>query len=603
MSGKKPPKRSDIPAEYKWDIEKIYATDEAWQEDCAAIRQKLTEAAQYKGKLSQGADIFYDCLRYQDDLSLVLEKAFVYAAMRRDEDNTVAKYQEMFNAVESLAVQANAELSFFAPELSALPEETVESYLQDPRVAVYRHAVEEITRMKKHTLSPEEEMLLAHCGEMASSFDTIYSMLADADLQFPEITNENGEKEQLSHGNFIRFLQSAKRSVRQQAFDAMYDTFGNFSNTVGAIYTASVKKDVFYARCRKYEDALAASLDGDHIPRQVYRQLIDTVRSHLGDLARYLQVRRRALGLDELHMYDLYTPLLPDLHKKYDYQQAKQIVLQALSPLGAEYTQQLRHGLENGWVDVYENKGKTSGAYSSGCYATDPYILLNYQDNLNGVFTLAHEAGHSMHSWYTHTHQPYVYGNYRIFVAEVASTVNENLLIEYMLAHTEDEPTRLALLNHFLEEFRATVFRQTMFAEFEWKTHQLTEQGESLSSQSLNDMYYRLNQDYFGDEVEIDEKIAREWMRIPHFYRAFYVYKYATGFSAACALAQGLLHKDPQTAEANRQNYLRFLSGGCSADPIDLLKGAGVDMTKAEPLEAAMSLFRQRLEQLAKGLQ
>ncbi len=603
MSGKKLPQRGEIPVKYKWDIEKIYKNDQDWQADCDIVRQKLQEVSQYQGKLDQGVDIFYKFLSYQDELSMLLEKVYVYAAMRRDEDNAVAKYQEMYNSVETLAVSANAAFSFFAPELLSLPEEKLESYLQDARIALYRRAIEDITRMKKHTLSPNEEMLLAQTGEMASSFDTIYSMLSDADLQFPEITNENGDQEQLSHGNFIRFLQSPQRNVRQQAFDAMYDTFGNFSNTIGAIYTASVKKDVFYARCRKYEDALSASLDGDNIPRQVYLQLIDTVRKHQPDLAKYLEIRRRVLGLDVLHMYDLYTPLLPDLNKKYDYQQAKQIVLQALRPLGSEYTQQLHKGLESGWVDVYENKGKTSGAYSSGCYATEPYILLNYQDNLNGVFTLAHEAGHSMHSWYSHTHQPYVYSSYRIFVAEVASTVNENLLIEYMLDHSPDEPTRLALLNHFLEEFRATVFRQTMFAEFEWKTHQLTEQGQSLSSQSLNDIYYQLNQDYFGDGIEIDRKIAREWMRIPHFYRAFYVYKYATGFSAACALAQGLLDKNPHVANENRQKYLRFLSGGCSADPIDLLKDAGVDMTKAEPLEAAMSLFQQRLEQLAKGLQ
>ncbi|MEG1537412.1 MAG: oligoendopeptidase F [Clostridiales bacterium] len=602
MESKKPPLRKEIAAEYKWDIEKIYPDEQSWQADCEKARKMLAETEKYRGKLDQGKELFKNFLHYQDQLSIILEKTFVYASMRRDEDNTVSLYQEMRDNVESLVVAAEAALSFFAPELLSLSPAQLNDYLADPQIALYKKFIQDITRMRRHTLSPEQEMLLAQTGEMAAAFDTIYSMLTDADLQFPDIITENGETKQLSHGNYVPLLQSANRQVRKAAFDAMYDTFGAFGNTIGAIFGASVKKDVFYARCRNYPSTLASSLDGDEIPEKVYTQLISVVRSHQSDFAHYLDIRRKTMQLDELHLYDIYTPLLPDLDQKYTYPQAKEIVLAALAPLGAAYTKNLAEGLNGGWVDVYENRGKTSGAYSSGCYATDPYILLNFQDNLNGVFTLAHEAGHSMHSQLSRKHQPYIYSSYRIFVAEVASTVNENLLIEYMLAHTDNESTRLALLNHFLEEFRSTVFRQTMFAEFELKVHQLAENGEALSAQTLKDIYYRLNQDYFGDTIVVDEKISQEWMRIPHFYRPFYVYKYATGFSAACALAQGLLDKDPHIAAKNQQRYLRFLSAGSSDDPIALLKAAGVDMTEPAPLEAGMALFKHRLTLLEKGL-
>jgi len=442
------------------------------------------------------------------------------------------------------------------------------------------------------------EKLLAESSEMAAAFDNIYGMLADADLQFPLVNNEQGEREQLSHGNYIRFLQSKERRLREEAFTAMYETFGSFANTIAATFAASVKKDAFYAKARHYDSSLAAELFGDHVPLSVYHQLIQTVRRHLPLFHRYLRLRGRMLKLPQLHMYDVYVPLLPEREETYSYEQAKAIVLEALAPLGREYTDVLAAGLNSGWVDVYENKGKTSGAYSSGVYGTAPYILMNYQDNLNGLTTLAHEAGHSMHSYFTWRKQPYVYGNYRIFVAEVASTVNENLLADYLLEQAQSKEQIFSLLNHLVEVFRGTVFRQTMFAEFELAVHKQADAGQPLTAEGLNEMYLQLNKDYFGPNMMVDDLVAREWMRIPHFYHAFYVYKYATGFCAATALAEALSDPEPSKAAAARSRYLRFLAAGSSDDPIDLLKQAGVDMTSPEPVERAMATFAKMLDRM-----
>lgn len=592
---KKLRKRSEMDPIYQWNTVKLYADETSWQADVESLRALLPQLDQYSGRLGEGAPTLLEFLRLEESCGLLLEKVYLYAAMRRDEDNGDAHFQGLYEQAETLAVEAGQRTAFFAPEVLSLPEEQLTAYLQQPELALYRKFIEDITRMRAHTLSPAEEKLLAGSSEMAGGFGNIYTMLTNADMEFPLIENEDGEQEQLTAGNFIRFLQSRDRAVRKRAFDAKYDAYAKMGNTIAATLGASIKKDNFYATASRYESALAASLDSDHVEEAVYHQLIATVRAHQGDMARYLDIRRRLLGLDELHMYDIYVPLFPELKQNFSWDEAKRIVGYALAPLGGEYLDILGSGLNNGWVDVYENKGKTSGAYSSGVYGSDPYILLNYQDNLNSVFTLAHEAGHSMHSYYSRREQPYVYSNYRIFVAEVASTVNENLLIDYLLKCAESKDEVRYLVNHYLEEFRATVFRQTMFAEFELKLHQQAQSGLPLTAESLCEIYYQLNKDYFGDGVAVDDKIAWEWARIPHFYRPYYVYKYATGFCAATALALGLLDPDPARAAACQERYLRFLAAGGSKDPLDLLLDAGVDMTKAEPLEKALSLFRDLL--------
>ena len=585
------PTRDKIAPEYKWRIDKIYADEASWKADLEKIKSLLPQAKEFQGHLAESPEKLKDFLTWDEKLSQLIEKVYVYAAMRQDEDNGDPAAQAMRSAAESVAVEASVLLSFFSPEILAMDEKKLQSWLEREDLGIYKRYINDITRMRPHTLSPDQEKLLAGAGEMAGSFDTIYSMLTDADMEFPQVTDSNGKSIQLSSGNYILLLQSTDRQLRRNAYEALYDTYGKYTNTIGATLSSSVKKDNFYARARGYENALAASLDGDNIPQDVYHQLIATVRSYLPAFQRYLEVRRRRLGLDKLAMYDLYVPLYPELPLTFSWQEAKNIVEKALYPLGEEYTRELRQGIDNGWVDVYETKGKSSGAYSSGVYGTDPYILLNYKENLSSVFTLAHEAGHSMHSLYSRRHQPYIYSDYRIFVAEVASTVNENLLVDYLLKNAASKDEMHYLVNHYLEEFRGTVFRQTMFAEFELKIHQLAQNGESLTARQMDEIYYQLNLDYFGPQVDVDQRISKEWMRIPHFYRAYYVYKYATGFCAASALAAGLLAEDPAKAEEARNRYLHFLSSGSSADSIDLLKAAGVDMTDTQPLKKALDIF------------
>ena len=595
---KKIPLRSEIDDRYKWNKAKVYPDQKAWKADCEKAKQMLPAVDKYRGHLGDNAKLLVEFLHWEEQISQLIERVYLYAAMSQDEDNGNAQAQAMRNSAEALAVEANSLLAFFAPEILAIPAAKLEEFLQEPELALYRRLLNDITRMREHTLSPEQEALLAGTAEMAGSFDTIYSMLTDADLEFPTIHDSQGHEEQLSSGNYILFLESPDRGLRRSAYEAMYQTYGQYANTIAATLSSSVKKDNFYAKTRGYQSALASSLDGDNVPTEVYHNLIQTIRSYLGSLHDYLDIRKSKLSLPRLAMYDLYVPLYPEPQMKLDWQQAKKIVVNALAPLGEDYTREFQQGIESGWVDVYENKGKTSGAYSSGVYGTDPYILMNYQENLNGVFTLAHEGGHSMHSLYSRRTQPYVYSDYRIFVAEVASTVNENLLIEYLLQNAENKDEIHYLVNHYLEQFRTTVFRQTMFAEFELKIHQLAQEGEALTAETMNDIYRQLNCDYFGEGVEVDELIAREWMRIPHFYRAYYVYKYATGFCAASALALGMLDEDKAKSAANRERYLHFLGAGSSKDPIDLLRDAGVDMATPAPIKKALDLFSSMVASL-----
>jgi len=599
----KTPQRADIDPKYQWKVENIYPDEALWEADCERLRELLKKSGDFQGHLGDNVEIFYNFLLYQEELGQILDKAYTYASMKKDEDNTVSRYQSMKDRIQSLAVQAGSALSFAQPEILSIEEAKIEQFLRDERVALYRKYLHDITRMRPYTLSTAEERILAMSREMGAAFGNIFSMLNNADIKFPLITNEDGLKEELSHGNYIRFMESKNRQVRKDAFTALYDTYGKSRNTLASLFSSSVKKDVFYAKTRNYQSALQASLYEDNIETAVYDNLIATVRRYLPLFWRYLDLRRRILGLDELHMYDIYVPLSSQGGEKYTYEQAKEIVLAGLAPLGEEYGRIAKDGLDGGWVDVYENVGKTSGAYSSGAYGTAPYILLNFQGNLNSVFTLAHELGHSMHSYFSWLCQPYIYSYYKIFVAEVASTVNENLLVDYMLKKARTKEEKMDLLNMFLEEFRGTVFRQTMFAEFEKMVHAQVEAGGALTAESLNQMYYQLTKDFFLSDdksfpLVLDEQIALEWARIPHFYHAFYVYKYATGFAAASALAKGLLDPDPVKAKAAQRRYLYFLQSGGSEDPLDLLRHAGVDMSEVAPIEAAMTVFETKLRQM-----
>ncbi len=596
--GKKIPERAQIDEQFKWRVEDIYANNEDWHKDLQLLQTFLPEVEKFSGRLGESEEVFLECLELQNEIGQLIDRVYLYAAMRQDEDNTVPVYQAMRDNAERIAIELSAAWSFFSPEILSLSPETIEQYLADPQIELYKKMITDITRRREHTLPPAEEKLLAASGDMAASFDNIFTMLNNADMVFPDVANDKGEREQLTHGNYISFLQSHDRSVRKGAFDALYATYAKSTNTIAAVFSSSVKKNIFYARARNYQNPLAASLFDDNIQTIVYDKLIESVRSYLPLFHKYLDLRRRLLNLDELHMYDLYVPVINVKEKSYKYDEAKRLVISACEPLGQEYTGILSMGLASGWVDVYENKGKTSGAYSSGVHGTSPYMLLNYQDNLNGVFTLAHEAGHSMHSYYSWQEQPYVYSSYRIFVAEVASTVNENLLIDYMLHHSDNKEEAAIIVNHYLEEFRGTVFRQTMFAEFEKIVHEAAQNGEALTASRLNEIYYQLNKDYFGDGVVIDKTIAGEWARIPHFYRPFYVYKYATGFCAASVLALSVMDNVETRAEAARKRYIEFLSSGSSADPLDLLKKAGVDMNTSYPISAAMNIFENMVKRL-----
>ncbi|MCI8335958.1 MAG: oligoendopeptidase F [Peptococcaceae bacterium] len=589
------PKREEIPAKYYWQLEKIYATDDAWEQELAAIKAMLPKAADYQKDFSADANQLLATLTYKEELEQKLDKCYTYAAMRKDQDNANSKYQDMKNRIHSVAVEAGTAFSWFAPAVLALDPAALEAALATPALAGYRRYLEEITRLRPHTRPAAEEEILAMTGEISSATNEIFGMANNADIKFPFVKNAQGEEIELTHGNYINFMESSDRTVRKNAFTALYDTYGKQKNTWAALLSNSVKRDVFYAKVRNYPSALEAALFDEKIPFQVYDQLIATVRKNLPAFFDYLKIRKECLGVEKLHMYDVYAPILPESRAHIPYEEAVEMVKAGLHPLGKDYVDILSDGVANGWVDVMESAGKTSGAYSSGAYGTDPYVLMNYHGNLNSVFTLAHELGHSMHSYYSWHHQPFIYSYYGIFLAEIASTVNENLLCRHMLAHTDDREEKLSLINFYLEEFRGTVFRQTMFAEFEKIIHEEVERGGSLTYEKFSEIYYQLNLDYFGPDMAVDEAIALEWARIPHFYRGFYVYKYATGFSAAAALAQQILNEGEVAATRYKDH---FLKSGSSKDPIDTLKAAGVDMTTPAPIQAAFDVFRGYTEEL-----
>jgi oligoendopeptidase F len=588
--------RSEIAVEDTWRLEDIFATDEVWEKEFQEVKALIPNMKNYEGKLGESANTLYEAFQEQDHLLERISKLYTYAHMRYDQDTTNSLYQGYDDRIKNLYSQAASGLAYIVPEILSIDESKIKAFLNEKEeLKLYEHALDEINLQRPHVLSAKEEALLAEASEIMGSASNTFGMLNNADLTFPTIKDEEGNEVEVTHGRYGRLLENEDQRVRHDAFKAVYDTYGKFQNTFASTLSANVKKDNFNARIRNYSSARHAALANNNIPESVYDNLVNTVNDNLHLLQRYVKLRKKVLGVEELHMYDLYTPLVKDVKMEVTYNEAKDYILKGLTPLGEDYINVLKEGFENRWVDVHENKGKRSGAYSSGTYGTNPYILMNWQDNVNNLFTLAHEFGHSVHSYYTRKTQPYPYGNYSIFVAEVASTCNEALLNDYLLKTIDDEQKRIYLLNHYLDGFRGTVFRQTMFAEYEHQIHQKAQNNEALTAASLTEMYYELNKKYFGGgDVIIDEQIGLEWARIPHFYYNYYVYQYATGFSAATALSKQILEE----GEPAVKRYLEFLSAGSSDYPIEVLKKAGVDMTSSQPIVDACKVFEQKLNEL-----
>lgn len=588
-------KREEIPAEFTWDLSKIFPTDEAWEQEFQQLQGRTPELEALQGTLQKSGEALLNVLQKRDELYEHLERLYVYASMRKDEDTTNGRYQAMADRAMQLFVRISTAVSYIEPEILALPAETLAQFHQEtPQLELYKQQLDDLNRKRPHIRSAEVEAVLAAAGEISDAPDSIFSMIDNADLKLPKITNEQGEEVELTQGNYLIYIRSTDRRVRKDAFEALHSTFLKQRNTIGATLSAQVKTDLFYTRQRNYKTCRERALARYNIPVSVYDNLIATVSEHIPLLNRYTKLRKRILGVDELHMYDLYVPIVKETADEVNYDQARDTVIAALAPLGPEYVNTLKSAFSQRWIDVYETPGKRGGAYSGGAFGTNPYILLNFQNKRDSMYTLAHELGHSMHSFYTRSHQPYQYGDYTIFVAEVASTLNEGLLTEYLLKNTDDNAVRLAILNHSLEDIRGTLFRQTMFAEFEQQIHKKAEQGESLTADTLSEMYKALNEKYYGAETVIDDLISIEWARIPHFYYNFYVYQYATGISAASALVQQILHEGQPAVD----RYLKFLSSGSSDYSIELLKKAGVDMTSPEPVRLAFQLFESHLSQM-----
>lgn len=593
MNNNKVLKRDEISDEYKWNLEDMFASDALWEEEYEQTKELCNKIASYQGKLTESAATLLAYFQDTDEANYHLERIYVYANERYHQDTAVSKYQGYASRADSLMVMAESSSAFAEPEILEASAETINAfYKEQPELLKYQRAIDEILRKKAHTLSKEEEKILANAGEIAVGPENIFSMFNNADIRFPAIKDAEGNELPVSHGTFIQLMENKDRNIRKQAFESMYHTYQQFGNTVASIFTSHLKQEHFFAKTKKYDSVRAMHLDQGNIPEGVYDNLIETVHKHLPAMHRYMAERKKLLGVEELHMYDLYTPLIDDYDKKYTYEEAKETVLKGLAPMGEEYLSILKEGLSGGWIDVYENENKRSGAYSWGAYGTHPYVLLNHKDNLNSVFTLAHEMGHAIHTYYSNKTQPITYSGYLIFVAEVASTCNEALLMQYLMKNAADEKERRYLINHQLEEFRTTLFRQTMFAEFEQIVHKKIADGEALTQEALNKIYHDLNVLYYGPDVVVDEEIDHEWMRIPHFYTSFYVYQYATGYSAATAFSKLILEGGQLAVDRYVTN---FLCGGCSKDPIELLKNAGVDMSTPEPVDAALQVFEEYL--------
>ncbi|WP_314588741.1 oligoendopeptidase F [Paenibacillus terrigena] len=589
-------KRQDVPKEDQWKLEDLFASQGDWDQEYKLVKEQLGKVSAYQGKLTDAAAV-KACFDLEDEISLHTERLYVYANMHHHEDTAEPTYQALSEKSKKLSVDVGEALSFITPEILSLSDEQLDSFINNSDLSKYKFTLTEMKRQKAHVLSKAEEALLAQVGNISQAPSTIYGMINNADMKFPKVKDKKGVERELTHGSYIQFLESDNVEVRRNAFKAVYETYGKQKNTIAASLNANVSKNIFYSRARKYPSVLEMSLYGDNIPKEVYTNLIDTIHEHLPLMHRYMELRKKLLKVDELHMYDLFAPLVEEFKMDITYAEAKEMVKESLKPLGDDYLNNLQHGFDDGWIDVHENEGKRSGAYSWGAYGTHPYVLLNHKDNLNSMFTLAHEMGHALHSFYSDTNMEYRDAQYTIFLAEVASTLNEALLMNYMLKKAEnDAKMKMYLLTYYADQFRTTVFRQTMFAEFEKIIHERAEQGDALTPQELSKIYYDLNLQYYGKGMVVDKEIEMEWARIPHFYTSFYVYKYATGFSAATSFAKQILDEGAPAVE----RYLGFLKSGGSDYSINILKRAGVDMSSPQPIREAMDVFKQLIEDMEK---
>ena len=590
-------KRIEQKVEDTWCLEDMFESDDFWEEEFGRLQRMIFQYEDFEGTLGESADSLLEYLKFNDETNLLMERLYVYANMRYHQDMANSMYQEFAARAQKLMVEISGASAFAEPEILEITTEKINIFFnENPELETYKRYISEILRGKNHTLDKKTETILAKSRQMANAAENIFSMYNGADIKFPSITTEEGEEIEITHGNFVPLLESVDREVRKAAFEGVYETYGKMRNTLAATFAANLDQANFYAQVRNFSSAREMYLYGSNITESVYDNLIETVHKNMDKMHKYVSLRKKILDVSELHMYDLYTPIAKAPDTKYSFEAAKDIVLEGLAPMGEEYIKVLEEGFDNRWIDVYENEGKRSGAYSWGAYGTHPYVLMNYHGTLDHVFTLAHEMGHAIHSYYSDANQPYVNAGYKIFVAEVASTCNESLLIQHLLKITEDEEEKTYLINHFLEQFKGTLYRQTMFAEFEKIAHSMVQNGEGVTADRLCGIYYNLNKEYFGDDIVIDKEIELEWARIPHFYNPFYVYQYATGLSAAIALSKRILEEGKPAVE----DYMKFLTGGSSQDPIELLKIAGVDMTSSEPIETALELFGNLLEELQK---
>lgn len=588
-------KREEVRVEDTWNVADMYATEADWEAALAKAEALTAEIEAMEGKCCASAENLLFVLDKLAEGHQILSLAYNYAQRLFDQDQKNTKHQSMSAKVGALHAKCAAKTAFIDPEILDTPDEVIENYFKElPALELYRKYIAEINRLKPHRLSAEMEKLVALTSEMSDVAADTFSIFNNADLTFPEIEDENGEKVRITHGRFISLLESADRRVRKDDFEQFYATYAKYLNTLASLYNGQVKQQIFYAKARKYETTLERAVDGNNVSPSVYKNLVDTINTNLDKMHRYVKLRKKCLGVDELHMYDIYTPMIPDMAKNIPFEEAKETILKALAPLGEDYVAKVREGFENRWIDVYENQGKRSGAYSAGAYGVHPYVLLNYNGTLDNMFTLAHEMGHAMHSYYSNENQPFIYSRYKIFVAEVASTCNEILLMEYLLKNTTDKKERAYLLNHYLDSFKGTVFRQTQFAEFEMRTNAMVEAGESLTAENLCALYLELNQKYYGPDMISDKEISYEWARIPHFYYNFYVYQYATGFTSAVAIAHSILKEGAPAVE----RYKKFLSGGCSDAPVELLKIAGVNLETPAPIQSALDVMGEIIDEM-----
>ncbi|MFZ5433563.1 MAG: oligoendopeptidase F [Calditrichota bacterium] len=591
--------RGEIPDRYKWDLTAMYKTDAAYEADIAALEAMLPQLRAFDGKISQSPEQLLAYLKLSEDAGMKTENAIGYAYMKYDEDTRDQKYNAMKEKIADVSTQVSEATSWFSPELVSIPESTFEQWFKDvPDLAIYRQAIDDELRTKAHTLSPAEERILAMSGNLARTAGNANIALREADMKFPTIKDEDGNDVELSEGRMIGLYESSNPEVRHNAAMALLRAYGDYQNTAAALMAGNIAGNIFYARTRGYNSALHSALDGENIDTTVYLQLIETVRNNIEPLRKYSDLRRRALGMDSLHLYDMFAPLIPETRITVPYDQAVSMIEKSVTPLGKEYVTAMTDGFKSGWVDVYENQGKTSGAYSWGSYLSHPYLFLNYNDTMEDLFTVAHEMGHAMHTWHSNKYQPFTYASYELFVAEVASTFNEALLMDQMMKQEKDPAKRLYLVNQYIDQIRGTLITQVMFADFEFRMNRAAEEGQPLTAEFLSDLYLETLRDYYGNSVAIEPEYGYTWIRIPHFYREFYVYKYATSFAASQALSQKVLKGE----KGAREKYVRFLSSGCSKYPVELLKDAGVDLTTSAPVEASMKKFAELVDEMEKLL-